>query len=354
MSLSDFRTKSYEMSGSNLSIDYFYDKIETMSDHGIYKVYKARDRKNGQIVCLKQYIRDPTGKYDKTLGRQVSAMKRLHSPYIVNLLGIFNNEQDKSIYLITEYYEYTLERVLQSFRLTPQQSICIITQLLKIIDFLQQNKVLHLNISPSKIFISNEGKVKLGGFDHAIPSHLQTEEREKEVGTAFYKSPEIIFGYLNYTFSTDIWSAGCVIYNILTSKTIFKGKSPGLGSQYEKIVDVLADPSESDRILFSKLPNSYLLHVCTNNFSKIDTILNRELGGEFAGFRDLLKDIFKFNPNERATARSLLIQYQLLDKEPIKFSLVDLPIRITIKPTEFESPNLQVTRPPRSVVILCL
>ena len=92
------------------------------------------------------------------------------------------------------------------------------------IKVLQKNKLIHRDLKPENLFIDDNHKIKIGDF--GVSKKLETNRKYAytSVGTSFYMAPEIIKGEA-YNNKVDIWSFGCIIYELFTLKVCFKSNS---------------------------------------------------------------------------------------------------------------------------------
>lgn len=98
---------------------------------------------------------------------------------------------------------------------------------------LHSNKIIHRDIKPDNIFLSNEDKIKLGdlGVAKIFETLSDNTGNHTFAGTYLYMSPEIL-NRQAYSFNTDVWSLGCVVYELNFLKTAF-------GASNERNVDHL-------------------------------------------------------------------------------------------------------------------
>ena len=82
-------------------------------------------------------------------------------------------------------------------------------------------KVLHRDIKPANIFINNSNHIKLGDFGLSREMGEHSEFAQTHVGTPYYMSPEQVRN-MNYNEKSDIWSAGCLIYEMAALKRPFE------------------------------------------------------------------------------------------------------------------------------------
>jgi mitogen-activated protein kinase 15 len=83
--------------------------------------------------------------------------------------------------------------------------------------------VCHRDVTPNNVRLSAEGIPKF--FDFGISKIMVGVHHTKNCVTRCYRPPEIFFGDTNYTQKVDIWSLGCLLYEVVTGKTLFSGTS---------------------------------------------------------------------------------------------------------------------------------
>jgi len=82
-------------------------------------------------------------------------------------------------------------------------------------------RVMHRDIKPQNIFLTEEGHIKLGDLGLGRYFSSKTQETFSIVGTPFYMSPEAMFNQ-GYNFQSDIWSLGCVLYELAALRSPFQ------------------------------------------------------------------------------------------------------------------------------------
>ena len=117
----------------------------------------------------------------------------------------------------------------------------LIYQILKGVEEIHENDVLHRDIKPQNILIKDFRVVKLADFglarEEGVPSNYTTE-----VATLWYRPPDVLMGNTNYSKSIDIWSVGCVMAELFCKekRPLFMGKD--WKDQIKKIFKVLGTP----------------------------------------------------------------------------------------------------------------
>ena len=102
----------------------------------------------------------------------------------------------------------------------------IIKQICKGIKEIHDKNIVHRDLKPKNIFMNKNGKIKIGdfGISKQLNSYKQYTSTKNCSGTLNYNSPEILNGGQYYNKKTDIWSLGCIIYELFFLKTYFSDR----------------------------------------------------------------------------------------------------------------------------------
>ncbi|CAN4089311.1 unnamed protein product [Withania somnifera] len=263
-------------------------------------VYKAKDLVTGKIVALKK-VRFDTLEPEtvKFMAREILVLKKLNHPNVIKLEGLVTSRMSSSLYLVFEYMEHDLAAV-QKVKFTESQVKCYMKQLLSGLEHCHNNGVLHRDVKGSNLLIDNKGILKIADFGLAAfydPEHKQP--MTSRVVTLWYRAPELLLGATHYGVGVDLWSAGCILAELLAGKPILPGRTEV--EQLHKIFKLCGSPSEEYWKKF-KLRNATLF--------KPQQPYKRCIAHTFKDFpptsHPLIEKLLSINPGERGTATAAL------------------------------------------------
>jgi cyclin-dependent kinase 10 len=195
----------------------------------------------------------------------------------IKKIGNFSNILLPSIFLVFEYCETDLVKIIQTmktyytnFDLGEIKTIMI--QLLKAVDYLHRNFILHRDLKLSNILLNKRGELKLADFGLARSFGLPLQIYTPKVVTLWYRAPEILLKCENYSWPCDIWAVGCIFGELLLGGSpLVPGNNEV--NQYELICELIGNPNENIWPDFFQLENSKKLLERVNN--KYNLIPNR-------------------------------------------------------------------------------
>ena len=205
-----------------------YELLEKIGDGGMAVVYKGRDRLLNRFIAVKilrpEFTKDAT--FVENFKRESQAAAGLSHP---NIVGVYDVGREGNInYIVMELIEgKTLNEIIEEEApMDYRKVIDISKQVASALRIAHKNKIIHRDVKPHNIMITNDGVVKLADFGIARAVNDATlSTGSKIVGSVHYFSPEQARG--NYVDErSDIYSLGIVMYEMLTGKVPFDGDNP--------------------------------------------------------------------------------------------------------------------------------
>jgi serine/threonine protein kinase len=236
-----------------------YEILSKLGEGGMGVVYKAKDPLIDRIVAIKMM----TGAFAEEKEarerflREARAVGRLHHPNIVTIyeLGV----EGSSPYMVMEFLEgQGLESVLSArVAVTLVQKLEYMAQICNALHCAHEHDIIHRDVKPANVIVMKGGtQVKLVDFGIARAGNSGMTRTGFAIGTTSYMSPEQIEASKTLDRRSDIFSAGIMMYEVLTNNLPFPGNEPIaiaikiLREPYPKLAAYLAEyPPELDDIM---------------------------------------------------------------------------------------------------------
>ncbi len=210
-------------------LDNRYEILECIGNGGMAVVYKARDHRLNRLVAVK--ILKPELASDADFRRRFhdesQAVAMLSHTNIVSVYDV--SQSDGLDYIVMELIDgMTLKQYIRKrgASLNWREAIHFITQILRALDHAHSRGIIHRDIKPQNVLILRDGSVKVTDFGIArIASAAQHTMTAEAIGSVHYISPEQAKGS-HVDARTDIYSAGVVLYEMLTGRLPFEGDNP--------------------------------------------------------------------------------------------------------------------------------
>ena len=241
-------------------------------------VYKGYNKITNELIAVKEISLDTLNKYEKTIKRETEIMKKLNHPYIIKLYDTLIDNNTENVYLVMQYCEKgDLAKYLNKRPLKEKYALKYLKQISEAIKYLLESNILHRDLKPNNILMTNVGNIALTDFGFA--RYFESDLLLQTIcGSPLYMAPEIIKNK-KYDYKSDLWSIGIIFYEMLMGFTPFKAKNI-----YELIRKI-----ENDDII---IPNKFNISYDS---------------------RDLLYSLLQKNPLDRITYEDFF-DFHLLSK----------------------------------------
>ena len=257
------------------------------------------------VFAVKRVMQDPHIK-----NRELEIMKVLKHSNVLELLDFFVtqaiDDEMKCLNCVTECFPENLNQMLRDYALEqmpiPMRHARLFTyQLCRGLSYIHSKGICHRDLKPQNILINRE-KLELKICDFGAAKVLERNQPSTSyICTRYYRAPELIFGCVDYNFSIDIWSVGCIIAELLTGQILFRGMTTS--DQLTKIMSIIGSPSvEQILAMNSQSPFTKIPKVKGKG---IDEVLMYTDSPESA--YELLEMIFQYDPKKRPTALGIML-----------------------------------------------
>jgi beta-lactam-binding protein with PASTA domain len=217
------------------------------------EVYRARDLRLDRVVAIKtlrsDLARDPT--FQARFRREAQSAASLNHPSVIAVYDTGEDTLDNNPvpYIVMEYVEgRTLRDVLRDeHRVAAERALQMTDGILRALDYSHRGGIVHRDIKPANVMLTTSGEVKVMDFGiaRALADSAATMTATAQViGTAQYLSPEQARGE-RVDARSDIYSTGCVLYELLTGRPPFQGDSP-VAIAYQHVREEPIPPSQLD------------------------------------------------------------------------------------------------------------
>src|SRR6266852_1972179 len=218
-----------------------YEFVGVQGNTRIGRGYKVRNVLAERLEVLRVLPNEPNlgrEEVDRFL-REIKVHARLSHPNIVTFYTA--TEIDSELVMTSEFFDgITLEQRLTMGRMPLQETIVCMSQVLSALSYAHEVGVVHREVSPANILLGSDGTVKLTGFEMAKSS---ADPEVTQVGTVMgwleYMSPEQVTAAVKPDARSDIYSAGAVLYEMVTGQIPFV-----CGSQFDLMMAHVNSPPE--------------------------------------------------------------------------------------------------------------
>ena len=297
-----------EVGGTLFEIDpQRYTILKAVGKGAFGVVCAAKDNLTGEIVAIKKISRVfENAIAAKRVLREVKLMRHMRC---LNLIGIKdiplpeNPSGLDEIYLVSEFMDTDLHSVIQSAQVLSDKYLQYFTfQMLKGLKYMHDCNVLHRDMKPTNILVKKNCDLKicdlgLARVDKGITKDDTSVFMTEHVVTRWYRAPEVILSWGRYTKAIDIWSAGCILAELIGRTPLFPGKN--YIHQLEMITDVLGKPTDDEINMFENEKARKFMRSLPNK-KKVSFSALFPSASDAAV--DLLARMLVFDPNKRITA----------------------------------------------------
>ena len=227
----------FEVNKSDWDIPEKYNDLKPLGSGAFGQVCSASDTSVLRPVAIKKLNRPFQSEiHAQRAYRELCILHHLRHDNVVGLLDVFTPSENlqqgfDDLYLVTELMTCDLARLIKVQKqqietqgrmdLTQDQIRLYIYQILRGLKYVHSAGIIHRDLKPSNIAINLDNEIKILDFGLA----RQTDKMMSGyVTTRWYRAPEIMFNWMKYNHLVDIWSVGCILAELITTRPLFPGK----------------------------------------------------------------------------------------------------------------------------------
>ncbi len=265
-----------------------YQLHEKLGEGGMGEVFRATDRLTGQTVALKrvlileddaQQIHSDTVDFRLTLAQEFKLLASMRHPHIISVLDY--GFHDKHPYVAMELIERARSFIDAGTDATLEQQVRLLTELLQALAYLHRRGILHHDLKPGNVLVTNDNKVKV--LDFGLAAELG--KKSEITGTLAYMAPELLLEE-EATRASDLYAVGVMAYELLAGQHPF-------------------DTSSVIVLVNQVISQNADLSLMTQHFNE-DTA--EEERDKYAKVVDIINRLLAKNPHERYDDAYMVIQ----------------------------------------------
>uniref|UniRef100_A0A8C5EJB5 Cyclin-dependent kinase 14 n=1 Tax=Gouania willdenowi TaxID=441366 RepID=A0A8C5EJB5_GOUWI len=293
------------------------------------------NRVNGKLVALKVIRLQEEEGTPFTAIREASLLKGLKHANIVLLHDIIHTKE--TLTLVFEYVHTDLCQYMDKHPvgLHPDNVKLFLFQMLRGLSYIHRRYILHRDLKPQNLLISDTGELKLADFGLARAKSVPSHTYSNEVVTLWYRPPDVLLGSTDYSTCLDMWGVGCIFVEMIQGVAAFPGMKD-IQDQLERIFLVLGTPSEDMWPGISSLPHFKPGRSVCGFLVQSIQLHNRLFDNHLTGLgyvdhaEDLASKFLQCFPKNRLSAQTALNHEYFSDLPPRLWELQDMSSIFTV------------------------
>ncbi|XP_056131189.1 STKc_p38 domain-containing protein [Lampris incognitus] len=295
-----------------------YTSLKAVGSGAYGTVCSAIDQKTMEKVAIKKLYRPfQSLTHTKRAYRELRLLRHIQNDNVISLLDVFTPdsslEKFQTFYMVMPFVAQDLGHIMKRRRLTDRIIIYLFYQLLRGLKYIHSAGIIHRDLKPGNLAVNENCELKI--LDFGLARHTESEMTGYVV-TRWYRAPEVIFNWMHYSQTVDVWSAACILVEMITGQVLFPGHDSI--DQLKKILRLTGTPQPSlIEKMQSKDAQSYV--------QSLPVQKKKQFREEFPSMDEnavhLLEGMLQLDPDTRLTAKQglehpYLVEYHDPESEP--------------------------------------
>eukprot|EP00441_Pelagodinium_beii_P021837 CAMPEP_0197664388 /NCGR_PEP_ID=MMETSP1338-20131121/58606_1 /TAXON_ID=43686 ORGANISM="Pelagodinium beii, Strain RCC1491" /NCGR_SAMPLE_ID=MMETSP1338 /ASSEMBLY_ACC=CAM_ASM_000754 /LENGTH=370 /DNA_ID=CAMNT_0043243015 /DNA_START=182 /DNA_END=1294 /DNA_ORIENTATION=- len=313
--------------------------------HGAYgMVCSADDEEDDDKVAVKKIegVFEHITIAKRTL-RELRILRHLQHENLMQVKNVFmvgSRSDFQELYVVSELMETDLASTLRSSQqLTDDHCQFFLYQILRGMKYVHSAQVIHRDLKPRNLLVNSNCDLKICDFGLArvrFADKAWVCPMTEYVCTRWYRAPEVLCSWTDYSCAIDIWSIGCILAELQTRKPLFPGHSTQ--NQLDQIIELLGSPQAQELM---KIPNDK----CRKFIKSLPSNAGKDFAEAFCDAteeaQEVMRSMLRWDPAARITVdQAIMLPY--LDK---LHCAEDEPTREPLGTTDFEFERRKITLP---------
>lgn len=326
----DLDTCCYMVHGTKFEVSRRYTVLEPVGQGTYGVVCAAQDGMTNEHIAIKKIenaFEHIT--FTKQTLRELRILRHLRHENLIDVRSIFlpgSKEDFEDIYVISELMETDLASILKSSQpLTDDHCQFFLYQILRGMKYVHSAQVIHRDLKPRNLLVNANCDLKICDFGLARVSFTEREFQAcpmtEYVCTRWYRAPEVLCSWIDYTTAIDIWSIGCIFAEMLSRRPLFPGHNTQ--HQLQLIISFLGSPRMEE---LNKIPNDKCQNFIQSQPFSVGKAFEEVFRDSMPIAINFLQNMLQFDPDKRCTVpealqHGYLAQLYCPEDEPIRHPL---------------------------------